>query len=216
METSLESTNGHFYQVLDIMEHESPTKGTDCYEAFQKAGLNYQESFRVMKEVWAHQGRAVSRIELPNVRRKDAEDFFIHPCLLDGAFQSVMVLMSNGMYDENTSYLPYYIAKITRFAAIPAQAIVYVSRDENEYTDENQMSFEIEIYDRDGKMVARIHRYTIRALKSEIEFADKTKESKDDENKDNKEPLEMSMILKMLEEGTIGVEEAERLLQAIQ
>ena len=78
------------------------------------------------------------------------------------------------------------------------------------------MSFEIEIYDRDGKMVARIHRYTIRALKSEIEFADKTKESKDDENKDNKEPLEMSMILKMLEEGTIGVEEAERLLQAIQ
>ncbi len=208
-ETVEENIQESFRTVIpSVMENGTYMKGNDCYPIFKEAGLNYKNSFQVIKDLWTYEEKAVSKIQLPSERENSFSEFFIHPCLLDGAFQSAMVLMSDGIHNEKVSYLPYYTRKITRYSSIPQNAIVLIYRNKEEYVDENQMCFEIEIYDEEGHLVVEIHRYTVRAWKPETAFeGEKVLRPKED--------WDIASILKMLEEGKIEIEEAETLLGKI-
>ncbi len=171
-------------------------EGSSCYSNFNRAGLHYKEAFNVIEGVWVGEDEALSSLVLPSVAEKDCENYTLHPSIIDGALQTVIVFMAGGGFDKDIAYLPYTIGQVEVFKPACFNCYAYASPVRKSGKDQNQASFNISIIDPAGNILVRIKDYTVRAA---IKQTEKSMDSKE--------------ILEKLERGEIELEEAEKLLK---
>lgn len=130
------------------------------YQALQDKGINFGPCFQSLKQIWIQSDKVGStQIQLPS-ELGSSGDYFIHPILLDGAFQLAgAVLMTE--YAESMEQLPYLPVGVKRLqvyrrAGNQLQAQVHF----------NQLgeipSADIELVDQDGGAIARIEGLSLR------------------------------------------------------
>ena len=103
----------------------------ELYEQLAQRDLEYGEFFRVLQEITADEEAVSASIILPEPLESDADQYFLHPTLLDGCFHLFAVIFPN---DQRT-FLPVGVDQI-RFADLkdlesknPVRAIVRSQRD---------------------------------------------------------------------------------------
>ncbi|BCK68539.1 hypothetical protein Srufu_024920 [Streptomyces libani subsp. rufus] len=123
----------------------------ECYDYFRQLGFRYGPAFQVIEELALGDGEALARLRRPEV---GAHRF--HPSLLDGALQTAGWLVSG-----STAQLPYSIGSVQLFDELPADCLVHVEAVESRA---DAQVFNIALATHDGTVVARMERFTLRAV----------------------------------------------------
>ncbi|MEM7586905.1 MAG: SDR family NAD(P)-dependent oxidoreductase, partial [Acidobacteriota bacterium] len=85
------------------------------YRRFRSQGLAYGTSFRPIQSGWTDDGRASTRLELHATVREQAEAYFLHPSLADGALQTALALVAGDDASDDLS-LPFAIDRVRLIA----------------------------------------------------------------------------------------------------
>ncbi|MCP4750595.1 MAG: hypothetical protein GY866_06860, partial [Proteobacteria bacterium] len=96
--------------ALDIesvkAECDRKSLGSDeCYEAFTNIGLEYGSGHRGIKKLYVGEGRALAKLALPSSVSDTADQFILHPSLMDSALQA-SGLMIGGVTAESGKLEP--------------------------------------------------------------------------------------------------------------
>lgn len=81
------------------------------YRWFREAGLTYGPQFQTIASARSGERDVVAELRLSPVSEPDAKRFRLHPCLLDGALQSIGCL-AIGAATQNEVYLPHKIDEV--------------------------------------------------------------------------------------------------------
>ncbi|MEU5582777.1 amino acid adenylation domain-containing protein [Streptomyces huasconensis] len=123
----------------------------DCYAYFADLGFRYGPAFQVIEELALGDGEALARL-----RRPEVGDHRFHPSLLDGALQAAGHLVRG-----TTAHLPYSIGSVRLFGELPADCLAHVVAVEGRA---DAQVFDISLTAPDGTVVARVERFTLRAV----------------------------------------------------
>ena len=107
--------NGHVSNkspILDVdgLQERCPeiVSQADCYQALDQLGLQYGPQFQGITQLWRNEEEAIGQLEF---RLEQAEDYHLHPTILDACFQ-VLLTVVTGNSDAERLYLPIHIASL--------------------------------------------------------------------------------------------------------
>ncbi|WP_414573579.1 SDR family NAD(P)-dependent oxidoreductase [Nostoc sp. CCY 9925] len=83
---------------------------TDFYQQFSDRGIDYGSLFQPIKQLWQKQESALSQIRLPETLIAEAQEYKLHPVLLDASFQVLGAIFPN--HENKTTYLPVKIERL--------------------------------------------------------------------------------------------------------
>ena len=89
----------------------APVEREQFYAGFERRGLEFGDSFRSIRRLWAGHGEALGEIELSG-HLAGAGGFLMHPVLLDGCVQVIAAAMPSEV-DPDALYLPIGIGRYT-------------------------------------------------------------------------------------------------------
>lgn len=115
------------YNINSIRQRLLKTKtGDEYYSLFEKAGLQYGNSFQGIQELHYSNDEVLSKISVA------ADDnYVLPPGLLDSALQSIF-----GMQIENNTFtllLPYSVNEVNIYAPLPGNVWCYARKNNNSY-----------------------------------------------------------------------------------
>ena len=143
---------------------------TEIYSNFDQYGLHYGPSFQVIQYLMSNDSQAIAKIQLPDDLNKDANQFILHPSILDGAFQAICGLKPNDSSEDNALYLPFSIDEVNLFGALPPVCYAYVTRVSAANAELSK--FQIQITNEAGKVLVQMNNFTVRLIqKKAIEKA---------------------------------------------
>lgn len=82
------------------------------YERTGELGLEYGTAFRCIRKGWIGYGEAILRLGLGTGEVSSADDYYIHPVILDGALQSALALQLNEDSTKQMASLPVSIGQL--------------------------------------------------------------------------------------------------------
>jgi len=154
---------------------------SDCYAAFQAAGIHYGPSHRGLTSVRATRspdGRRhiFAEVRVPEVARGAASKFYLHPSLLDSALQALIAVplgsdeLAEIKVGGTRPILPFALDRLTIFDRTPTEARVYASfvpkKERDGTTRINKV--DIEVCDTSGRVCLRLEGFTSRVLEDGI------------------------------------------------
>ncbi|GAX60249.1 beta-ketoacyl synthase [Candidatus Scalindua japonica] len=140
-------------------------QGVDCYKAFANLGLDYGSSFQGIEDLSYNAGEALARLKLPDSVTGEADQFVLHPSLLDGALQSVAGLIAgNAGSRSQVILLPFALSEVMIYGQIPGSAYAYVRYSSGADPQGKVFKYDIDITDSQGQIVVVLKEFVVRAL----------------------------------------------------
>ena len=136
-------------------ETESPDA---IYRRCVEAGLNLGEAFRTIRSVWFTENEALARLELPAALSSAAQEFTLHPGLMDGALQATAVLCRA---EAAGLPVPFAVTEV-RFNRLEPNCYAHVRRRSEE---NGLLRFDISLLDDSGEVLAELKGLAMRALR---------------------------------------------------
>ena len=146
---------------LDGVKRRAATRvgKADFYARVHRLGLSLGPAFQSLAELFVNKDEALGRIELPAFLMADADDYQLHPALMDGALQTVMALAG----DVDRLHLPFAIGSVTCFAPPPSRCHAYVRRSQQRGTaPTDAMKFDVQLVDDDGRVCVLVRDFLMR------------------------------------------------------
>ncbi len=135
------------------------------YQKLSEQGLNYGKSFRVIQQLWRHEGQALSQIS-----REGAIDlaYSLHPALLDGCFQTIGAAVQNNI--ALGTYLPvgldwlqvYRPLRQSGWCAVKITQPDASANGSRDGATPTQIKANLSIWDEAGELAAQITGMTLR------------------------------------------------------
>lgn len=122
------------------------------YQDVEMLGYHYGPSFQGIDGLWRQGKQVITRIQLPPSVQEFREKFYLHPALLDAAFQCGLVTLPS-----RRAYLPSSIHRVVVFNppdAGPLWARLTLLR-----LSERSATFDMVLYDASGNVVASIYEF---------------------------------------------------------
>ena len=91
-------------------QYEQKISLTDFYQQFRDQGIDYGSSFQGITQLWQKQEEALSQIQLPEALVAEAQEYKLHPVLLDASLQALGAIFPND--GHRSTYLPIKIEKL--------------------------------------------------------------------------------------------------------
>jgi len=134
------------------------TRGrNDLYQSFQRRGLTYGPAFQTIENLHLTPTRALAQLVLPD--GLDNADYRLHPCLLDGAFQTFLSLLDENGLDG--LYLPVHLDHLVLTGKIPNRLYACT---ELVLADDSFVKGNITLCDEQGLVLAHLSGFTCQAL----------------------------------------------------
>jgi acyl transferase domain-containing protein len=130
------------------------------YDSLKLQGFYYGPSCQTISQINYNQREVLAKIELPEHLKESADQFGLHPCLLDGVLQTALVLLK----DQQT-YLPFSIAQLDIFSDLPQVCYVHTEII-SELQTNNILRFHIHVIDECGKVIIQINKFIVRVLQT--------------------------------------------------
>jgi len=161
-----QNTSNEHLDIYSIKERCTVTwPGEDCYRLFKRFGLNYGPEFSVLKEVSIAENEVIAKLELSGSTISEKKDYVLPPTLIEGALQTVSVLMANSKENLASPYVPYSIREVDIIRAMPESCYVYVVKVKNDgLYDDSEKRFDIAITDISGEITTRINNLAMRPV----------------------------------------------------
>ncbi|MBF2022481.1 MAG: aminotransferase class I/II-fold pyridoxal phosphate-dependent enzyme, partial [Hydrococcus sp. C42_A2020_068] len=129
----------------------------DYYQKLREQGLCYGISFQGIKQLWQFQGQVLGQIQLPEILTFEAENYQLHPVLLDSCFQLLGAAFAE---DERGTYLPVGLERlhVYRRSSHYLWSRVKVGKDNptNGYTTGQRLKADLQLFDENGILIAQI------------------------------------------------------------
>lgn len=119
------------------------------YQRSRALGIDHGEHFRALQAVWRGPDGVLARLHLPDEVQAGAEAFWLHPVLLDAAFQMVGV----SLLDRGEPYLPVGLGRLQRWRRPEAHlwCLMQVRHDSAAL-----VSADLSLIDSQGEVVASV------------------------------------------------------------
>jgi polyketide synthase PksN len=149
-----------------------PQSGAYYYNIFRQVGFNYGAAFKTIQEFYVSDAFALSKLKLADHLKSDSDRFILHPCIVDGALQTVAGLV--GQMESAVPYVPFAIDEIEIFRSLPHTCYAYVEHGELEGRSRSDVKkFNIKIINEGGDVLVSIKNFYVRAfVKLDIEQDD--------------------------------------------
>lgn len=131
------------------------------YALLDKLGLHLGPSFQVIQEFKINDDECLAKLKLPDHLIKDEQQFTLHPCLLDGALQTALVLLNNKV---EGLHIPFNIEMLEVHHRIPINFYVHTILNHGPLP-----KFNIQLVDEDGKILVSIKGFAARSFVMETE-----------------------------------------------
>lgn len=146
--------------------HSIHLKGTEIYGQMSHQALELGPSFHVIQDFYINQQEALVKLSLPSSLRPYAQEFFLHPCILDGAFQSAGMLFDI-LTKNQVTILPFNIKTMNVYSALPINCYVYISLSNGSEKTEMPI-FQIQLTNEKGDVLVEIEDFSMRLFQNKI------------------------------------------------
>lgn len=137
----------------------------EVYKHIHAEGLIVGPTFMPMQSIVLNEGEALSYLEIPQSVDETWSDYYLHPSLLTGAFQTALISNRNDNVDDDKVFIPIAISQLELKNIIPQQCYVYTQIDSKTRSHSELRKFAIYICDNVGNVLAKISDFVIRAQK---------------------------------------------------
>jgi polyketide synthase PksN len=125
--------------------------------------LHYGPAFRTLQELHIHESYALSKLRIADHLRADFDEYMLHPCMLDGALQTVSGLV--GSLESAAPYIPFAVGEVEIIRSIPPACYVFVERaDVEQRAHADVRKFNIKLANERGDVAVRIKDFCVRAI----------------------------------------------------
>lgn len=131
----------------------------ELYNHFKVLGFDYGASNIVIKHLNVNETEGLAEIELPLHLTTTANQYVLHPSLLDGVLQAALALFTIGNNEAKT-YLPFSMGEILLYAAIPEHCYAHIIKD----ASKDAAKFQIQLRDINDNVLIEIKDFIIRSL----------------------------------------------------
>jgi acyl transferase domain-containing protein/NADPH:quinone reductase-like Zn-dependent oxidoreductase/acyl carrier protein/NADP-dependent 3-hydroxy acid dehydrogenase YdfG len=101
----------------DVRDLSTIKNGFEAYDYFEKIGLNYGPAFQAIQAYKIQSDAVISLLHT----EQNCEAYAMHPSLLDGAFQSLLMLGAEKVKDA--AFLPVLINELKLFKSLPSKVL---------------------------------------------------------------------------------------------
>ncbi|MGB5711648.1 MAG: SDR family NAD(P)-dependent oxidoreductase, partial [Waterburya sp.] len=144
-------------------EYSEPVSIANHYRQFQSRGMEYGSNFQAITQLWKRSDNtALGRVQLPQDLVLEAEEYQLHPVLLDASFQ---VLGAVFLDEESTdAYLPIKLKRLTVYSRPTAEVSSLVRIQPVKGKNKKSISADLCLYDAVGKIVAVVEGLLLRRV----------------------------------------------------
>ncbi|MCP4626217.1 MAG: SDR family NAD(P)-dependent oxidoreductase, partial [bacterium] len=139
----------------------------ECYEAFAKVGLEYGAGHRGIEDIYLGEGRALAKLALPSSASDTADQFILHPALMDSALQASIGLTVG--FGKAEPALPFALERLEIFSRCTSSMWAFVRYSEGSLAGDKVRKLDIDLCDEGGKVCARMKGFTSRVQVSEAD-----------------------------------------------
>ena len=140
--------------------------GSQCYEAFQRMGMDYGPGHRGIEGVFIGSGQLLAKLSLPESVSDTRDRFFLHPSLMDGALQASVHLM--GSIGDLKPALPFILQELEIYSPCLASMWAWIRHAEGCQPGDKVQKFDIDLTDDLGRICARMKGFSARVLEREV------------------------------------------------
>lgn len=150
-------------RTAESLPTEKPTlaDATSLYQQFHQQGLNYGPAFQGIQQIWRTESEIVGKLQLPEHLVADADQYHLHPALLDACFQ--ILGATNSEADTQSLYLPVAVGQLQVHQPI---ATTLWCRTKNLRLESNQqvLRTDLLLFDDNGTVMAEVTDLTLRRV----------------------------------------------------
>ncbi|MEK8021504.1 MAG: SDR family NAD(P)-dependent oxidoreductase, partial [Candidatus Parabeggiatoa sp.] len=142
---------------IEAIKNRCPTiwSNTECYQLFNATNQHYGPGFQTIQTLYHNDSEALSRLLVPNLLKEGFNDFVLHPSLMEGALQTVSVLMG-----QNTiPYVPSTLGEVEVLGPLSEQSYAYVLKAKDPH-----LKFNILMLDEMGEVRVRLSEFSVKPL----------------------------------------------------
>lgn len=133
----------------------------DFYARVTSLGFDFGAAFRCLRQITIGQDESVGTIQLAPAQSTEANQYFLHPCLLDAALQTLLALVLEQPAFASKLCLPVSIQQIQFFKKAGSTATCRASITEQRHVG---ATGSVTLYSPDGKICASLTGIAIRTL----------------------------------------------------
>ena len=126
---------------------------SNYYQPLQALGLHLGHTFQSIRHIDYNQTEALAQLNLPTAVTSQADQFYLHPSLMDAVFQltSGVSLLNN---HQPGLYIPFELKELQIYAPIPPKAYAYVtySPGYSQQTSQDIIKYDALIMDEHGQI----------------------------------------------------------------
>ncbi len=137
----------------------------ECYDKFNKIGLNYGPAFQGIHELYVGATEALGRIELPETVTDKSDMFRLHPCIMDAALQTTIGLNAS---EDGQIALPFALKELCIINEMPTRVYAYAKHSEGVDPNGSVVKFDIDIADEAGRICFSLKEFTARVFSHAI------------------------------------------------
>lgn len=123
----------------------------DCYEEFKMNGFNYGISHKVIEELLVSEQVVLARLLLPSFLNCGLNQYFLHPSILDAAFQAAIGFE----YNKKTSFVPFSIDHMEVMGKCSSNMWAMITKDDSNY-NERIHKMNMKLLNSEGKVIIKI------------------------------------------------------------
>ncbi len=145
--------------------NEGHSIGQNCYDLFATMNIKYGPAHQPLQRIQWGNGMALSHLKLPNSIANTADQFLLHPALMDGAMQSSLGLsLGDNEGGEKTGIAPFAIEQVNVFSSLPNEVWVWVRPSQGVKENSRVQKVDLDVIDSEGNVCVQLHRVTIRKI----------------------------------------------------
>lgn len=131
------------------------------YRLTQELGLEYGPGFKTLKHGFIGKDEIITEIEIHPDYAHEAAEYYLHPTLLDGAFQSLLALAMDELRKGDKLFIPYFIKNIYFYKKPGINAWCHAK-----ITERNSQNIygELEIYDNEDNLCVKIKGMAVKGI----------------------------------------------------
>ena len=135
--------------------------GADAvYATFEAMGLMYGPAHRAVRHVYQGEGQLLAQLELPSCVRAGADQYRMHPSLMDGALQACVGLMDA----SGQSRLPFAVDTVRVLGQCTPSMWVWLRYSPGSRDGDAVTKFDIDLSDEQGTVCVQMCGFSARAL----------------------------------------------------
>jgi acyl transferase domain-containing protein/acyl-CoA synthetase (AMP-forming)/AMP-acid ligase II/acyl carrier protein/GNAT superfamily N-acetyltransferase len=136
------------------------------YERMEKSGLHYGPSFQAIEQIWFRGGESLAQLQLPNHLVFEAEDYHLHPVMLDGAFQAVSAAFPASPEGGPARFLPVGVRRYTFYGPASRTMWAYVTFPAGTDFQAGTVAANISLLNEEYRLVATVESLRLKRLRA--------------------------------------------------